>query len=70
MKLKDLMFYSPRELRELEQEIRVCEIQKGKEEKSIYLDLNVNDIFRTIYIIHKINDQYYKISVRWDDENR
>jgi hypothetical protein len=64
------MFYSPRELRELEQEIRVCEIQKGKEEKSIYLDLNVNDIFRTIYIIHKINDQYYKISVRWDDENR
>jgi hypothetical protein len=70
LKLKDLMFYSPRELRELEQEIRVCEIQKGKEEKSIYLDLNVNDIFRTIYIIHKINDQYYKISVRWDDENR
>ena len=60
-----IQFQTIDELRNEAQKIRRCEIQKASE--TVYLDIDVNSIFKKIYMI-LIKDQIiYKFQVRWVD---
>lgn len=51
------------ELRKLELEIRKCEIRNG--ERTIYLDVTINDIFNNIYLLVKNQNQVYRARIEW-----
>ena len=64
---KKINFFTPSSLRKKELEILKCEIEKGEKTGVIYVDLDVNDIFKNIYLVENRDREYYKIKVVWQD---
>ena len=60
-----IQFQSIEQLRKKEMEIRKCEAQQSG--KSIFLDLNINSIFKNIFIVVRTEKNIYRFKVDWVD---
>jgi len=58
-------FHSIRQLRKKEIEIMKCEADKS--DSTIYLDININSIFKNIYMVFRDEEKIYKFQVHWID---
>jgi len=65
--LLDFIYYTPVSLRKKEIEILKCEVSKGEKIGKIYVDLDINDVFKNIYLIEKRRGSYFSIKVNWQD---
>jgi len=65
--LKRMNIRTPYDLRKLQKEIINCEIAKGTSAKSIYIDLDLNSIYKTIILIEKKGNEYFQYEVWWFD---
>jgi len=62
-----MKFFTPFELRKMESKIIRCEIEKGKRDQSIYVDININSVFKNIVLVEKRDGHFYQYNVRWND---
>lgn len=58
-------FHSIRQLRKKEIDIRKCEADKA--DGTIYLDININSIFKNIYMVIHDEEKIYSFQVHWID---
>lgn len=61
----EIHFNSVYELRNEARKIRRCEIKRAGE--TIYLDVDINSIYKNIYMISRTDTLVYKFKVRWLD---
>jgi len=61
----NINLYSLNELREMELKIMRCEVAKA--DNTVYVDLNINDVFKKIYFVFNQDASYYKVLVHWID---
>jgi len=60
-----IIFQTTKQLREKEMEIRHCEVEKAGD--TIYLDIDINSVFQTIYAVVIKENNIYQFRVRWVD---